>query len=1012
MNNTTPEILQLAKGFEKDALNIFAKIAGERLESQQRFLDDYSALFKKLPSGKMEPAQKDELLNHHITYKNGLLKLLTQTQTDLPSGDFGLVFGKFVEKAQNLISQSDDPVFREEVVTAYRLKLKDGPVSGFKKLLHNIRLNGWKNSRKLANIFRKWVKKQPLELQATKQRKIPFSGMAEHFFILLFAEKCLEQFRATEHSNSRLMMQIWKHDAALDDYFQHLLYYNNTADEEFLFEKNQPLDLIATMQAELAATRQKLAGDIEANFAEANQEFEKAFAIADTLDGAVVKFSSNAIEKQWKNLAITFEKQQSGWRNTHAALLDDWALDVEISHHYYAVFSNFNQLKNRLNGFAATRVEPLIASVSDFISRGIADVKSSQRKPKELETSLLRLRTATKTALVDDMLTPAAGMMDAYFSDGMTDFDRDIGALIGQISNKRTFIKSQAYDTEARPADINSISPVELLGFEAWPGFRSSVQQIRKEGDLALEHVKVGLLSLSTICDFNLETALMKLEQKDTPTEDSMHIALEGFERAMAQLDSALRQFQATSGKAFTNLLLAIKQYNTDIQKLKNTENLFNLNLKIARIKTLEQSRKVRRKMLENIRHFIPLFIRYSKEVFTNLDANYRQLRLRLGIEVEKKSLSFELSEFIIESQRALQKLPFVYQRLYKLQPTDEERFFVNREYELTLLQQSYANWMKDRFITTAIIGEKGSGITSLINIFLKSLPVGTEVLSHTIDEKVYTTDRYMQLMRQITGMEEAGSQDELIENLNNLKVNRIIVLENLQHMFLKMVGGFDCMKMFFELISHTSKKVMWVCAFTPNSWNFLEKTISITNYFIDEIYLDKLSDVALREIIYKRNKLSGYRLEFIADNETLSNKTYQKLNEEQKQQFAEKQYFANLSRIANGNVSLAQLFWLRSTVKVDEQSIYIGNPGALDFSFVKTLDSNSLFALQALIIHDGLNIGDFAKVLNQPQSVSRNLLIPMLEKGLLIKPREKFNISPIIYRHVSAFLASRNFIH
>jgi len=669
-------------------------------------------------------------------------------------------------------------------------------------------------------------------------------------------------------------------------------------------------------------------------------------------------------------------------------------------------------LKNKLNTFATNRIEPIIASVSDFIGRGIADVKSAQSMPKELETSIQQLRVATKTTLVDDMLTPAAGMMDAYFAEELSDFDKDIESLIGLISKRRSFIKSQQYDKEAREADVNSISPVELLGFEAWPGFRSSVQKIRNEGDSALERVKVALLSLSTICDFNLETALMKLEQKDTPAEDSMHIALEGFERALAQLDSAFGEFKAASDKVVTNLLLAVKQYNVDIEKLKNTENIFNLNLKIARIRTLEHSRKVRRKLLENIRHFIPLFIRQLKDLFAGLNENYRRFRLRLGFEVEKKQLSFELSEFILESQRALQKLPFVYQRLYKLQPTDEERFFVNREAELSLLQQSYANWMKDRFITTAVIAEKGSGTTSLINIFLKSIADETQVFRHTLNEKVYTTEHYMQLMRHITGIDEACSQDELIGKLNNLKANRIVVLENLQHMFLKMVGGFDCLKLFFELISHTSKKVMWVCAFTPNSWKYLEKTISVSNYFIDEIFLEKFSDVALREIIYKRNKLSGYRLEFIADDETISNKSYQKLNEEQKLQFAEKRYFANLSRIANGNVSLAQLFWLRSTAKVDEQCIYIGNPGALDFSFVKNLDGNSLFALQALIIHDGLKLEDFARVMNQPLSVSRNLLIPMLEKGLLIKPGQKFNINPIIYRHVSAFLASRNFIH
>lgn len=247
---------------------------------------------------------------------------------------------------------------------------------------------------------------------------------------------------------------------------------------------------------------------------------------------------------------------------------------------------------------------------------------------------------------------------------------------------------------------------------------------------------------------------------------------------------------------------------------------------------------------------------------------------------------------------------------------------------------------------------------------------------------------------------------------LNDGPGTRIIVLENLQHMFLKKVNGFDNMKMFFELMSHTSKKVLWIGAYTPASWEYLDKTISISNYFTEEIFLEKLNDETIREIIFKRNRLSGYQLNFIPSGEIALSKSFQKFDDAEKQQYLQKQFFTSLNKMANGNISLAQLYWLRSTQSVDEQSISIGMINKLDFSFIKKLPGNSLFVLQVLLLHDGLTLENYATAMNEPESVSRNQLIPMLEKGLLIRPRQKFNINPIIYKQVSDYLSSRNFIH
>ena len=142
---------------------------------------------------------------------------------------------------------------------------------------------------------------------------------------------------------------------------------------------------------------------------------------------------------------------------------------------------------------------------------------------------------------------------------------------------------------------------------------------------------------------------------------------------------------------------------------------------------------------------------------------------------------------------------------------------------------------------------------------------------------------------------ERFNTNDEIIKYLNDQKNPQIIILENLQHLYLKKVNGFNCQKMFFDLIASTSKKVFWISTYTIHSWEYLEKTLKISAIFTREIYLEKLNEATIEEIIFKRNYLSGYQVDFEAPETILTSKSFLKLNEEEKQDFLRKSFLSGL---------------------------------------------------------------------------------------------------------------------
>lgn len=385
-------------------------------------------------------------------------------------------------------------------------------------------------------------------------------------------------------------------------------------------------------------------------------------------------------------------------------------------------------------------------------------------------------------------------------------------------------------------------------------------------------------------------------------------------------------------------------------------------------------------------------------------------LKKLFGVVDKKVLISFELSEFMQETESALQNLPQNYKRLYELNVA-EMQFFVNRDKEIKEIQKSFTNWTKNRFVTCAIIGEKGCGITSTINAFLNTIP-HTETIRGELHEKIFTKEEYIKYFNSLLKTKNITTNKELIDHLNETQSAKIIILENLHHMFLKKVGGFESIKMLFELISYTTKKVLWIGVFTPKIWNFLDKTISISNYFTSEIFMEPLSHDQIKEIITKRNEYENLKIEFLPKEESLKTAIFEKLGDEEKQSFLDDKFFKQLHKLSNGNISLALLYWIRSIQKIDKSMIYIKEIDNFEYSFIKNLSSEALFALQAIILHDGLTLHDFSIVMNKPLEDCRNMLMPMLEKGLLIQPHKKYNINPAIYKHILDYLSSKNYIH
>ena len=404
-------------------------------------------------------------------------------------------------------------------------------------------------------------------------------------------------------------------------------------------------------------------------------------------------------------------------------------------------------------------------------------------------------------------------------------------------------------------------------------------------------------------------------------------------------------------------------------------------------------------------------YFKRGKEVYSAWASKYFNLRNLLGISYEKAPISAELANYLSETKQAIRRLPLMYQKLFENVPLKEERFYMARRIEIQRLNDALENWKAGRFSPVCIVGEQGSGITTILNFFAKTtskeIPVTRLEVLQNITEEV----EFLRLLSQAFPSITFNSVEELIAEVREMDDRRVIVLENIHNLFIRSSGNFGNLFHLFKLISQTNSKIFWLTSCYVYSWKLLDYTSDISNYFAYVIEFSPMNSEQLRDAILKRHQVSGFSLTYLEPENFVPKKNYQKMSDDDKQLFLKDLFFEELGQYAQSNLSLAFIYWLRAIQKVEEGEIFIQQK-RVNFSFLNSLKTPELTTLHSILIHGGLDLKAHSCIFRCDTESSFRKLMVMTDDGLLEQRDDTYVINPLVYRMLVSQLKSLNFIY
>ena len=483
----------------------------------------------------------------------------------------------------------------------------------------------------------------------------------------------------------------------------------------------------------------------------------------------------------------------------------------------------------------------------------------------------------------------------------------------------------------------------------------------------------------------------------------------EGLDRTAKRLSELRKNFVLIPEQCSEDMLINGLEFEAELEKFLDSEKLFKFKSQLKKKKFFNKLKHAGSATLNIIISFFPFLYKELKKTVKRVWKKY--FSLKPVVYDHKGSNNEFVKRYLNETESRISKLPYIYQKLFHFQSLNDKRFFTNRYSEIKILKNEFGKWQNSTPSAVAIVGERGSGLTTFLNYIQNEIFMETPTTRIIFNKPEYSEVNILEIVCNAFHFNHLKSWEELEQKILSESRYKICILENIHFLYLKTVSGFGGLEKFLNLLTRTKDAVFWISTCTLYSWQFLQKAIGIDSHFQRLLTLYKITPNELKSIIMKRHRASGYLLEFESTGNQRRKKKVKSTDENPHQTNLEKIYFEQLHQFAGGNITTAIIVWLRSIKEFSKDKMVLATNFDIDFRFLNLLSEDNVLTLSAILHHEIMSPDSHSVIFNQNMDRSRLQLENLEGEGLLIKNGHGFQIHPFIYRPLVQILKKKNIL-
>lgn len=740
---------------------------------------------------------------------------------------------------------------------------------------------------------------------------------------------------------------------------------------------------------------------------------------ADFLIAGTIELPNKTVNKEM------FERKANGFSMAAKESARIWGDLINVNVEQLDAAATLNELNSQLNEYEeslqkkfqsklSSQIHPSFSSLYKHLEEKLSLLeKSSKITSTKLEEVCDEIKATTLKA-VQEIVTPLEATSDEMvLSKNLEDFASKVSLLANQVQQKITLVDELKYNEQL---------PEYLLKPIQWQSLFRRILGDEYLSELLAEDIKPEQKLQLIIEDFSeteqIITTNLTIAQDVEKSEDEepYEIVKKGLELALMKLDEIGEDFPKIEQFLESELDKHQQELSDRISKLLIDQDAGQIKREDAKIKVRQSASDVREKLGIYWAKFVDKLEIGRRFIFSKFRTANDSIRSFLGM-IETEHINVQktnIAALLHDVDQKYRQLPYIYRRLFDFKRPADQSFFVKHHPHFETASKAYELWKSDFPSSIAILGEKGSGRTTELNYLRTEVFVNDRVEMIDFNRTVHKEKDLLEVLCKQLKISQKKSGEEIVALLTRRRKKTVIVIENLQNCFLRTVNGYEAIDTLLYLISETKDKVLWVCSCSKYAWNFLNVAVKIGDYFSHSVMIDNQPAANIAEIISRRQVASGYQLEIIPDDSTKSSRAFKKLldDDEKRHEYLQKVLFERLNKMAEGNATVAMIYWIRCIRKIESAQIQIELLEGTGIEYLSELDSQTLFVLAAFVLHDVLGAEQLAECLNFSPKNAETIISRLCSRGLLVQLKHGYGLNDLIYRQVVRLLTSRNLIN
>jgi len=875
----------------------------------------------------------------------------------------------------------------------------------FRKTVSRIKLNLLLKARWIKNLvlFRKKA-----SLDFTRQFRI--SGLVRHYVAV---------------PTEQLLLNEW-------------LFFNRAAADLFKattreFSKSarpsegNPNDFMETMQAAREGYRNAQKSDMQRLVKELQTSRNNTLAdwkFAGTFALPYKNIGAKSYAAKHKKHMRKFMTYRGAWEKFWRGKQKDSLKDVDILILTAKARQKFHQTKSEVRLWHEQFIENKMISLKEKIEEFRQDSQKKGRNNSHLQQFLKAKSTQLFVKEIENRaLEPVDALQTFKLSKMLLDYKETIKQIVDDLEDSYSVFRSSEKNQLVPQSDLIPFSMKQLIEFYTQAEFDTALKLLSDSARNDILTLSDELNTISDVIQGGLDTAYMLLRRdgsgnkNESDAHSPLNVLLEGLDRAEDKLTYIIEQVGSLENNSFTQLEEKYQSFVTRMDALIESNKILQVRLTLMKARAHGGIRDflkiVGKKALRQFRIARYVMVPIFRKGWRALSRIMRIITVKARLKEEPHGSGESINAYLRKTKNAIDGLPAVYQRLFNFSPLENDKFMVSREKELNKIENSFKGWRQGQTGMAALVGERGSGRSTLINLAMSGFFKDENVKKIQSVNSLTNFDDMRIFLEQAFDVKPGKSMGELEDRISELENDRVIILEDFHRLFLKTAMGLRIFSRLLLFAARTQHNTFWLISCDNYAWLYLDKVLNLRRFFAGIIQLPGLTNEEIEKVITVRHRISGIPLEFTESEEISTSRKYKLLHRQtQRKELTRKRFFKNLHTSSGGNVSVAMVLWLTAIENQENKNFKLAENFTANPRMLNSLIDSELFVITAIIQHEALSVEQLSQLLNVPRDAALLLLTGLHNRHIIEIDGEQYKLHFFLYRPMTQLLYDKRFLH